>query len=279
MVTLLKGLKPPMKPAAAPAATQPPAATVASPVAPIVVSTKPAIITKPNGGGLKFLKRGAEAQALMQQEEKKAEMRAAARDRDQIRRYWIPAGGNGCVTFLDGNLKDGVLDIPYYYEHQELLNGHRRNWFVCTQDEEPCPLCEGGSNAQYVGLLTVIDHSEFTGKDNKVYKDQVRLFAAKKDTIKLLQTYAVKRGGLRGCKFDVVRVGDKSANVGSGFDFTEKYSDAQLKQMYKEASNPINYEQYLTLLYQPAEELRKLGFGSMSKPIGSETAPAEGYEV
>lgn len=248
--------------------------------------------------GFKFLKRGAEAQKIAAQEEKKAEIRAQQRAMQaQIpRRYWIPAGGTGCVTFLDGNLKDGVLDVPYCWEHQVMMNGHRRNWFVCTQDEEPCPICEaasGGDRSQYVGYLTVIDHSEFKGRDGTVYKDQVRLFAAKKDTIKLLQGYAVKRGGLRGCKFDVVRVGDKSASVGSGFDFTEKYNDAQLKAMWGQVkvveqingkptpkivdhSKPINYDWYLETIYQPAEALRKLGFGSLGGPIGSEAGAQEG---
>ena len=274
MVILLKGKKPPEAPTPSPVAAKP----IAAPPA----ATKPAVMSKPNApsSGFKFLKRGAEAEKLMQQEEKKQEMRNSARERDQIRRYWIPAGGTGCITFLDGNLKDGVLDIPYAYEHQELLNGHRRNWFVCLQEEEPCPLCEGGSASQYVGYLTVIDHSEFKGRDNKVYKDQVRLFAAKKETIKLLQGYAAKRGGLRGCKFDVVRVGDKSANVGSAFDFTDKSTDAQLKQAFPQTHLPINYEQYLQLLYQPADELRKLGFGSMKAPMGSEAPPPEdGYDV
>jgi hypothetical protein len=291
MIVLVKPKKPAAAPA--PAAATPPAppaqkTAVAAASAPAKAPAAPA---KAAGGGFKFLKRGSEAQKLMQEEETKAAVRAQMRERDQVRRYWLPAGGQGAVTFLDGNLKDGVLDIPYAYEHQVLMNGHRRNWFLCTQEEEPCPICEaassGGERAQYVGYLTVIDHSEFKGRDGKVYKDQVRLFAAKKDTVKLLQTMAVKRGGLRGCRFDVARVGDKSASVGSAFDFTEKFSDAQLKQMYKDSATPINYETYTQLLYQPADELRKLGFGSLSGPIGSEkgagadegNGDAEGYDV
>lgn len=281
MVTLLKGLKPLAKPVSQGHAPNPPVnsgeevtATSSPP------QTKPANLSKPVVGGFKFLKRGPEADKLMQHEERKQELRNQAKERDAIRRYWIPAGGQGCITFLDGDLKDGVLDIPFAYEHQELMNGHRRNWFVCIQEEEKCPLCEGGSIAQYVGFLTVIDHSEFKGRDGKVYKDQIRLFAAKKDTIKLLQGYASKRGGLRGCKFDVVRVGDKSANVGSAFDFTDKTTMAQIKQNYPQGHTPINYEQYLQLLYQPAAELTKLGFGSASAPIGSEAPPpADGYDV
>jgi hypothetical protein len=293
-----------IKPKAKPVVAAPPPPPPATPKAAGFVKKPTAQVNTPAQAGanlaksgFKFLKRGGEAQKIMAQEEKKAEIRAAQRAMQaQIpRRYWIPAGGTGCVTFLDGDLKDGVLDIPYCWEHQVMMNGHRRNWFVCTQDEEPCPICEaasGGDRSQYVGYLTVIDHSEWKSKDNVVYKDQVRLFAAKKDTVKLLQGYAVKRGGLRGCKFDVVRVGDKSASVGSGFDFTEKYTDAQLQQMYGKIkvkvlennkpvekivdhSKPINYDWYLETIYQPAEELRKLGFGSLGGPIGSEQGAQE----
>jgi hypothetical protein len=289
MIVLVKP-KPVQKQAQPAEATPTATPTEKTPVAAAAhVAMHPSHAKKP---GMGFLKRGAEAQKLMAQEDHKAAVRAQLRESNSVRRYWIPAGGSGDITFLDGNLKDGVLDIPYAYEHQVLMNGHRRNWFLCTQEQEPCPICEaassGGERAQYVGYLTVIDHSEYkvkSGKDaGKVMKDQVRLFAAKKDTIKLLQQYAVKRGGLRGCRFDVSRVGDKSAGVGSAFDFTSKMTEAELKKAFGEKATPINYEEYTMLLYQPAEELRKLGFGSLSGPIGSEKGAGgddggEGYDV
>lgn len=274
------------KPAPKPIGAKPaaPAQSAAAPakVAPAASTAKP---------GLSFLKRGAAAVAEMDKEEKRIEMSR----KDKVFRFYLPDGGKGDITFLDGNLKDGILDVPYYYEHKQFMNGRHDNFFICTQDEEPCPICEGGGTASYVGILTVIDHSEFTSKrDNKVYKDTIKLFVAKRDTIKLLQEMAVKRGGLRGCRFDVSRHGDKSPNVGSAFDFTQKFTEAELKQMFPpiksydgksmiDRTQPINYEAYLIEQYQPAKELRKLGFGAANAPVGAEDAgdgqPAEQYQM
>lgn len=248
---------------------------------PVAQAAAPKAAAKPSG--LSFLKRGKEAQKIAEQEEKKAEQRG----KDNIFRFWIPKDGAGNITFLDGNLTDGILDIPFYHEHQVNMNGNWMNWFICTQDEEPCPICEGGSTSSYVGILTVIDHSEYKAKDGSIKKDTVKLFVAKRDTIKLLQKYAVKRNGLRGCTFEVGRTGDKSPAVGSSFDFTEKLTEAQLIAKYKpqnpkevDRSKAVNYEDYLAKLYQPASELRKLGFGSSEGPVGSEAgADAEGYNV
>lgn len=259
------------KPKPAPVKAEVPEASNDEVPKPQAKQTQPA---KPSG--LLFLKRGKAAKLVADQEEKKAEMRA----RNNIFRFWLPKDGTTSITFLDGNLVDGILDIPFYHEHNVHMNGSWMNWFICTQDEEPCPICEGGGSPAYVGVLSVIDHGEYTGKkDGLVHKDNLKLFVAKRDTIKLLQKYAVKRDGLRGCTFDVSRTGDKSAAVGSAFDFTEKLTEQQLLKKYKPAkdgeldrSKPVNYEEYLKGLYQPASELRKLGFGTSEGTVGSEAS-------
>ena len=226
--------------------------------------------------GLSFLKRGKEAMEIAAKEEKKAEMKS----KNNLFRFYVKNGESAELTFLDGDLVDGVLDIPFFHEHQVNMNGSWNNFFICTQDEEPCPICDGGSTASYVGIMTVIDHGEYTSKkDGVVHKDNVKLFVAKRDTIKMLQKYAVKRGGLRGCRFDVSRTGDKSPSVGSSFDFSEKLTDAELKAKYKEKAAPVNYDEYLKGLYTPAAELRKLGFGSSAAPVGSEAGADENYNV
>lgn len=234
-----------------------------------------------SSGGLSFMKKGKAAQEAMAKEEHKAEQKA----KGTVMRFWLPKDKDGCITFLDGDLKDGMLDIPFYYEHQVNMNGSWNNHFICTQDEEPCPVCEGGHSPSYVGVFTVIDHSEYVSKkDGKTYKDQVRLLVAKRDSIKTLQKLAEKRGGLRGCKFDVSRTGDKSPSIGNVFDFTEKLTNAQLTKLYTvkgadgkvfDKSKPLNYEELLVGMYMPAKELRKLGFGSMSSPVGGESMPSE----
>lgn len=238
-------------------------------------ASSPSKAAPPSGGGLSFLKRGKVAQEAFAKEEHKAEMNS----KNKTFRFFVPQDKDASITFLDGNLADGVLDIPFFYEHNVNMNGKWNNFFVCTQDEEPCPICEGGSAASYVGIMTVIDHSEYTSKkDGKTYRDQPRLFVAKRDTIKMLQKIAVKRGGLRGCRFDVTRTGDKSPSVGSMFDFSEKYSEeALIKNFTAEKSQPLNYEEILSAMYLPAKELRKMGFGSSAGPVGGE-APMSGGE-
>lgn len=219
--------------------------------------------------GLSFIKKGKEAQATFNKEEHKAEMAS----KNKVFRFFVTKDNDASVTFLDGDLADGMLDIPFFYEHNINMNGKWGNFFICTQDEEPCPICEGGNSPSYVGVLTVIDHSEYVSKkDGQTKKDNVKLFVAKRETIKMLQKIAVKRGGLRGCRFDVSRTGDKSASVGNVFDFTEKLSNEQLVKLYGEKSKAIGYEELLATMYMPAPELRKLGFGA-SNPVGGESAP------
>jgi hypothetical protein len=130
-----------------------------------------------------------------------------------------------------------------------------------------------------VAVFTVIDHSSYTSKkDGITYSDQVRLFVAKRDTVKILQKLAVKRGGLAGVRFDVSRTGDKSASVGSVFDFTDKLAPNLMLAKYGEKATPIDYDALLGGMYLPAKELRKLGFGSSSSPLGSESASDADYD-
>lgn len=223
--------------------------------------------------GLSFLKRGKEAREAFAKEEHKAEMRA----KTNVFRFFVPKDKETRITFLDGDITSDMLDIPFYYEHNVNMNGNWGNFFICLQDtNEPCPICEGGLNPSYVGLLTVIDHSQYKSeKDGKIYKDQIRLFAAKRETVKTLQNLAKKRGGLRGCRFDVSRTGDKSAAVGNVFDFQEKLTMEQIQAKYGEKAVPINYDEVLEAMFMSAKDLRKLGFGSSTPPIGSEKDDAD----
>lgn len=224
----------------------------------------PSAVAKPA-----FLKTGKQSQEAFAKEETKA---AAAKDRPF--RFFLKNGVSTSITFLDGDLdQDGVLTLPVFYEHFVKIAGKPHN-FVCTQDEEPCPICEGGDSPAFVGALTVIDHTVFTDKDGKERKDQIRLFVPKRTSMKLLQKLAEKRGGLRGCRFDVSRTGEKEASVGNVFDFTEKLLPAQIAKMYGEKAVPLEYTK--ALVYLSAKELRKLGFGTANTPIGA--ADSEDYD-
>lgn len=222
---------------------------------------------------MSFLRRGEKAKATFQQEDAKADLKS----KNQNIRFYIPNGGETKITFLDGEIKDGMLDIPFFYQHSVHMNGSYNNHFVCTQDEEPCPICEGGNEPSYVGALSVIDHSEWTSKkDGSIHKNEIKMFVAKRNTIKTLLKMAIKRGGLTGCTFDVSRTGDKEAAVGNVFDFSEKTPLKELAQVYggkgKPPVTPLKYDELIS--YMPASELRKLNFGStQGAPVGSEGHP------
>lgn len=222
-----------------------------------------------------FLKKGKDAKQALAREEKKAE----DRQKNHVRRFWLPTGKETKLTFLDGKLDaDGVLDIPMFYEHQLFLNGSWQNWYACTADNEPCPICESGDTPSLVGVMSVIDHSEYTDKQGKVWKDQLRLFVAKRGTLKMLQKMATKRGGLEGCTFEVGRVGDKAPSVGDVFEFVDKKLLPEVLNKYK-AKGAVKYDEVLS--YHTADELREMGFGGKvvgnegKKPASTGSAPEE----
>lgn len=229
-----------------------------------------------------FLKKGAEAHKSLAQEELKQETR---KQNQATQRFYIGKGDTNSriITFLDGRVdKDGLLEAVSFHQHQLELNGSWQNWFVCTADQEPCPICEmtvKGKRvyAQWVAAFTIIDHTEYKSKDGtKTYANQKRLFVCKQDTFKLLQKRAAKQGGLAGCTFDVTRVGDKSEGVGSDFDFVTKRTGAELLKQYPtlkpEDLQAFDYDKVIQ--YHTAQDLRKLGLGSGTPSLGSEDTSA-----
>lgn len=242
-----------------------------------------------------FMKKGADSAAAVKAEDAKIEAKKAAAG-GTFRFYLKPGEENVSITFVDGNLtKEGVLDILTYREHSVFMDGKWGNHFVCTEDAgEPCPICEGtpgskGDQSSLVGILTVIDHRSFPSskEPGKVFKDQPRLFVAKRDTIKTLQAMATKRGGLAGCRFDVMRSGEKSPAVGTQFDFTEKETDLKkLKAKYTRTDAegkvhttfvPLDYSK--EIIYRPAAELRAMGFGKGGAGVvGAEKPPADNQD-
>lgn len=142
---------------------------------------------------------------------------------------------------MDGDLgPDGHLVPPRYYEHNLYLEGTWNNFFACPEKTNPeagdkCPICESGDRPSLVALFTIIDHRQIqsTKDKNKIWKDTKKLLVAKANTFEVLNRAAAKRGGLTGCTFDAARLGDKSASVGSQFDFVSKASVDELKALYQ----------------------------------------------
>ena len=228
---------------------------------------------------MKFLHKGTEGEALTQQAEADAAARKAAAGKKTFR-FWMPDGAEQKITFLDGELSEaGLLDVPRYWEHNLQLSGSWKNWFPCTKDEEPCPICDIKQPA-LVYAFTIIDHAKWAEKKDtsKVHQHERKLYICKSDTFKRLSKIAVKRGGLTGCTFDVSRIGDKAENVGNDFDFCEKLSFKKLAKKYgmekkgKTENNkvvqPYDYDDVIK--YHTAAELRRMGLGSGEAPVGSD---------
>jgi len=224
-----------------------------------------------------WLKKGKEAHKQVEQADAETAKKQAA---GLARRFWIPNDTESQITFLDGGLDtDGLLQTVTYWEHQLRMNGHWRNWFACTQDQEPCPICLGQADTpSLVAVFTVLDHNEWKDKQGAMHKNERRLFVCKRETFKRLQKIATKREGLSGATFDVSRTGDKSASVGSDFDFVEKRIEAEIRKAYSLTKDDVaafDYEE--VIVYRDASELQKIGFGAV--PVGGIDVAGNGAGV
>jgi hypothetical protein len=231
-----------------------------------------------------FLKTGKASADLASKHQKEQELRK--QEQGKMFRFWMKENEEARITFIDGELgPEGYLTPPRYYEHNLYQAGKWNNFYVCPKlttpdSKDECPICESGDRPALVALFTVIDHRQVMSKDKtKVYKDTKRLLVAKPQTFELLNKHAIKRGGLAGATFDASRIGDKSASVGSMFDFVEKKPVEELKAIYmtekidpktnvkSKVTNftPANYEHEIT--YRTGEELA-IAVGAATKPGG-----------
>lgn len=208
-------------------------------------------------------------------------------------RFWIEKGAQTRITFLDGKIEGGLL-VPgvAFLEHMpKRVGGKGFDNICCTQEIEDCPVCMDGDRPSLVFAFTILDHTEWKDKDGKLHEHQKRLFVCKGDTFKMLQMKAIKPTpgsavegpmGLQYVTFDVGRIGEKSAGVGTMFDFAAKTSAETIAKacaLKLEDVGPLDYEKVIT--YLAADELRKIGHGT-SKPangVGSADSKAMGGET
>lgn len=217
-----------------------------------------------------FLKTGKSAKKLMDRAE--AEYKARKDRASQAWRFWLKPDEDAYITFLDGRIDPdtGILDIPYANEHREKIDGRYED-VLCTEDNEPCPLCAAGSKKSFVGYLSIIDHRpreyEKDGKTVKV-KHTRRLFVAKSESLKQLTKMAEKReDGLAGSTYEVSRTGDKKAAIGDLFDYSSTHSAKEIKEEFGDDGEVLDYDENIT--YRTAEELLDLGLGKGVEGIGS----------
>ena len=190
-------------------------------------------------------------------------------------RFWLKKGESASITFLDGMLTEhGTFDTPMFYEHELEVGGKWGNFIICPQENVgiggACPACLSEKKPYLIQLFTIIDHREIAGKKG-VYKDTVKLFAAKRTTLAMLTGYAKKRGGLAGWRVDVSRTQEQmSPKVGDIFDFSEKFDLAAIAGLSTETVKyvPADYGSFIT----PPTDGDFAALGMSNTPVGGFTA-------
>lgn len=180
-------------------------------------------------------------------------------------RFWLKEGESTNVVFLD--------DDPWAVrEHNIKLDGKFGNTFTCLDEAgQKCPLCAAGDKPALTLFWTVMIHGEVSGKNGKVYKNPLRILAAKDATARMLKKWSAKKGGLIGLEFEVERSKGgqrKVAAVGDSWMPDEKHSEKAILKLLGDdqtltVRTPDNlngvlvqWERYLAP--KPAKELAKL---------------------
>jgi hypothetical protein len=230
-----------------------------------------------------WLKTGEAAKQAQKVEEMRQQQAKEAANR--MRRFRLKDGKEARITFLNGLIdKDGILEIPKWYEHEVQVNGFYKK-FTCTAEVEqdvPCPLCAANDKPDYVGCATIINHTPYIIQNGenagKTIENQRQLFVGKLGTIAGLSKIAIKRGGLKGLTMDVSRTGDKKPNVGDVFDVVDQVTNwNQFRAKYNlkpEDIEPANL--YEENPYIPAADLIALGIGKALGGPGTGAQKATG---
>lgn len=216
-------------------------------------------------GGI--IMRGASAHNAVATEQAKADLAQAQAGF----RFWIKVGQENRITFVDGGLDaDGMLDVPYWYEHRLMIGGRIQNvtCYESVSDMGPCPVCAAGHRTQLVAGLTIVNHTPYTvvsGQNaGKTLSTRRQMFVAPRTAVQTLQQLAAKRGGLAAHCFDVYRKEKKDARVGSVFDYVGQLTQEQVNTIGAEEWKPYDWEDSVVML--EAAEMVKLG--NIAVPYG-----------
>lgn len=142
----------------------------------------------------------------------------------KLRRYYLPAGKLGLITF--------VTDKPINFEEYSwYYDGSWRNWASRTKsgplDDVP------GVRRYFASAWVVVDHVEWVDKEDKKHQHEPRLFVAKAQvgaTLRRKKDSEACGGTLAGCRFEVIRTGEKSPSTGNEFEFKNKFDLPALRR-------------------------------------------------
>jgi hypothetical protein len=215
-----------------------------------------------------WLKSGKDSTQAYKQAAHNQQQAIAAGDR--MRRFYMSAGEEKTVTFLDGMLdEDGMLGFMSFNEHTIQTGAKKWEEVVCLAEQEICPACTAGHKSYYVGVFTVINHTPYIIQSGpnagKKLGDRRELYCAKLGTLRTLQTYAAKWGGLKGWKVEITRVTEKDAKVGNLFQKIS-HCDDLVSTFGPELSLPADYGKEINFL--TAEQMVAAGLGTATTGPG-----------
>jgi len=149
------------------------------------------------------------------------------------RRYFMKKNDRKQLIWVDEN-------PACVHEFNPKLNGSWTNWFTSPKSDPNYPDMEsamgtinkylgGKYKDYYVGYFTVVDCTEWKGKDNKKNRYELKLFPAKMGSLKLIQSRIEDFGGIAGKAINVRRTDEeKSPACGNVFDFEKEIDMTKL---------------------------------------------------
>jgi len=189
------------------------------------------------------------------------EMNSIKREKN-IRRFWLKEKEESKIMFLD-------TEAFYCSIHQIKFKDSWNNFITCTDEFKPCPLCEDGKTATFVGHYSIIEFKPYVNKKGETVEYSKCLFPAKSSTIEILYDLAKKYKNLTYLIFKVKRYKD-APNCGGTFELLGKMKDTQLSSFKKEVLLPFDYEK---ILAPPTDaELRAYGYAPFKSRVGNENA-------
>ena len=160
-----------------------------------------------------------------------------------------------------------------FYEHT-VKKGNKFESIICTGED--CPLCED-DNPSFKGAYLVWDYTEYTDRNKKKHKGQLRLYVGGSRIVTQLERLSEKYG-LTNRDWTVIRNGDGTATTytfdrGDEHKLTRKEIENMLPDNYKEI-----YDGTAESLYTIVEKALQAELPSNSKKRSDDDYDDEDYD-
>lgn len=194
----------------------------------------------------------------------------AARRRETPFRFRMKVGEERVIILLD--------EKPFFtYEHHwEGKDGKWNQFCVCIKDSDTCPACATlGKEGYYAMMLTCIDCTPFTDRNQKKHKFSRKLLPVKSTMIpKFERLYKKNDESFKGIVLKMMRENARGTNIGDDFEEMQVLEVAQLAKYKDDQGKPLKVVDYDKAFPQPTKKELQARFGK-GKTVGGEETEAE----